>query len=112
MLSVAADCPVYRDAAQAICRRHRSDARGCLFLILVFAALIYRYTRTLALCLTVLAVATVALRFLADQQRLPTLAFLSQGLRFIAMVVAMVARFSEVLRARSASSDLVMGAIC
>jgi hypothetical protein len=79
---------------------------------LVFAALIYRYTRTLALCLTVLAVATVALRFLADQQRLPTLAFLSQGLRFIAMVVAMVARFSEVLRARSASSDLVMGAIC
>jgi len=88
--------------------------RGSLFLTLVFATLIYalRYTRTLAFCLTVLGVATVALRFLADQQRLPTLAFLSQGLSFIAMVVAMVAMFSEVLRARSASSDLVMGAVC
>jgi len=88
--------------------------RGSLFLILVFATLIYslRYTRTLALCLTVLGVAAVALRFLADQQRLPTLAFLSQGLSFIAMVVARVAMFSEVLRARGASSDLVMGAVC
>ncbi|MBV8135445.1 MAG: hypothetical protein JO121_07385 [Deltaproteobacteria bacterium] len=87
---------------------------GSLFPILVFATLIYafRYTRALALCLTVLGVAAVTLRFLADQQRLPTLEFLSQGLSFIAMVVAMVAMFSEVLRARSASRDLVMGAIC
>ena len=36
--------------------------RGSLFLTLVFATLIYalRYTRTLAFCLTVLGVATVA----------------------------------------------------
>src|SRR5215469_10001328 len=39
-------------------------------------------------------------------------AFLCHGLSFIAMIVAMVAMFSEVLRARSASSDLVMGAVC
>ena len=84
------------------------------FLIFVFGTLIYafRHIRSLALCLTVLGVATVTLRFLADQQRAPTLAFLCHGLSFIAMVVAMVAMFSEVLRARSASSDLVMGAVC
>jgi len=87
---------------------------GSFFLILVFATLIYafRHIRTLALCLTLLGVATVILRFLADQRRIPNLEILSQGLSFIAMIVAMVAMFSEVLRARSASSDLVMGAIC
>jgi voltage-gated potassium channel len=87
---------------------------GSIFLILVFGTLIYafRHIRRLALCLTVLGAATVTLRFLADQRRVPTLELLSQGLSFIAMVVAMVAMFSEVLRARSASSDLVMGAVC
>src|SRR5262249_192723 len=87
---------------------------GGFFLILVFLTLIYafRHVRSLALCLTVLGVATVALRFLADQWRVPALEILSQGLSFIAMIVAMVAMFSEVLRARSASSDLVTGAVC
>jgi hypothetical protein len=47
----------------------------------------------------------VTLRFLADQRHVPSLAILSQGLSFIAMIVAMVAMFSEVLRARSASFD-------
>jgi hypothetical protein len=87
---------------------------GSFFLILVFGTLIYafRNIRALALCLTVLGMGTVTLRFLADQRRLPTLEFLSQGLSFIAMIVAMVAMFSEVIRARRASSDLVMGAVC
>jgi Ion channel len=87
---------------------------GSLFLILVFGTLIYAFShiRSLALCLTVLGVTTVTLRFLADQLQVPTLEFLSHGLSFIAMIVAMVAMFSEVLRARSASSDLVMGAVC
>jgi len=84
------------------------------FLIVVFATLIYafRHIRTLTFFLTGLGVATVTLSFLADQWRAPTLEFLSHGLSFIAMIVVMVAMFSEVLRARSASSDLVMGAVC
>ena len=87
---------------------------GSFLLILVLAALVYafRHIRSLAFCLTVLGVAAVTLRLLADQWHFPTLEILSQGLSFIVMIVAMVAMFSEVLRARSASSDLVMGAIC
>jgi len=87
---------------------------GGFFLILVFGTLIYafRHIRSLALCLTVLGIATVTLRVLADQRRLPALELLSQGLSFIAMIVAMVTMFSEVLRARRASSDLVIGAVC
>jgi hypothetical protein len=37
----------------------------------------------------------VTLRFLADQRHVPTLAILSQGLSFIAMIVAMVTMFSR-----------------
>jgi hypothetical protein len=87
---------------------------GGFFLTVVFATLIYalRHICKLALCLIVLGVATVTLRFWADQRHLPKLEFFSQGLSFIAMVVAMVAIFSEVFRARSASSDLVIGAVC
>ena len=84
------------------------------FLLFVFGTLIYafRHIRSLAFSLIVLGVAAVTFRFLADQWRAPTLEFLSHGLSFIAMIVVMVAMFSEVLRARSASSDLVMGAVC
>jgi hypothetical protein len=68
---------------------------GGFFLLLVFGTLIYAFChiRSLAFCLTVLGVATVTLRFLADQRHVPTLAILSQGLSFIAMIVAMVAMF-------------------
>src|SRR6516165_9708113 len=71
---------------------------GGFFLVLVFAALLYalRHIRTLALCLTIRGVATVMLRLLAGQWRVPTLEFLSQGLSCIAMILAMVAMFSEV----------------
>jgi hypothetical protein len=84
------------------------------FLLFVFGTLIYAFghIRSLALCLAVLGVATVALSFLADHWRAPTLEFLSHGLSFIAMILVMVVMFSEVLRARSASADLVMGAVC
>ena len=87
---------------------------GGFFLTVVFATLInaLRHICKLALCLIVLGVATVTLRFWADQRHLQKLEFFNQGLSFIAMVVAMVAIFSEVLRARSASSDLVIDAVC
>jgi voltage-gated potassium channel len=87
---------------------------GGFFLLLVFGTLIYafRHNRSLAFCLTVLGIIAVTLRFLADQRHVPILAIISQGSSFIAMIVAMVAMLSEVLRARSASSDLVMGAVC
>jgi Ion channel len=85
-----------------------------VFLLLVFLTLIYafRHVRRLAVCLTILAVTAVTLRFGADHWQGPELDMLSLAPSFIAMVVAGVAILSEVLRARSASSDLVIGAVC
>src|SRR5262245_30686097 len=61
---------------------------GGFFLILVFGTLIYafRHIRSLALRLTVLGIATVTLRVLADQRHLPAPELLSQALSFIAMI--------------------------
>jgi hypothetical protein len=85
-----------------------------IFLFLVFLTLIYafRHVRLLAGGLTVLAVLAVTLRLAADHWQLPELELLSLGPSFIAMVLVIVAILSEVLRARSASSDLVIGAVC
>jgi Ion channel len=54
----------------------------------------------------------VTLRFAADQWWLTRLEIISQGSALIAMVLVIAAILSEVLRARSASSDLVIGAVC
>ena len=64
------------------------------------------------MCLTILAVIAVRLCFAADHWQVPELDILSLAPSFIAMVVAAVAILSEVLRARSASSDLVIGGVC
>ena len=56
-----------------------------------------------AVCLTILTVIAVTLRFSADHWQVPELDILSLAPSFIAMVVAAVAMLSEVLRARSAS---------
>jgi hypothetical protein len=87
---------------------------GGVFLLLLFLTLIYafRQVRLLAVGLTVLAVLAVTLRLAADHWQLPKLDLLSLGPSFLAMVLAIVAILSEVLRARSASSDLVIGAVC
>lgn len=87
---------------------------GSVFLLLVFLTLIYafRHVRRLAVGLTILAVIGVTLRFAADHWQVPKLDILSLAPSFIAMVVAGVAILSEVLRARSASSDLVIGGVC
>ena len=79
------------------------------FLTTIYA---FRHIRRLAACLIVLAVMSVTLYFVAHYERLLVLQIISQGANFIAMVLVMIAIFSEVLRARSASSDLVIGAVC
>jgi hypothetical protein len=85
-----------------------------VFLIILFLTVIYafRHIRLLAACLTVLALSSVTLRFAADHWGLPPLALASQALNFIAMALVAVAILSEVLRAQSVSSDLVIGAVC
>jgi hypothetical protein len=90
------------------------DLPGSVLLLIVFLTVIYafRHIRRLAACLTGLAVISMTLRFAADYWRLSTPEVISQGLSFIAMVLVMIAILSEVLRARSASSDLVIGAVC
>jgi hypothetical protein len=82
--------------------------------LLIFLALIYafRHVRSLAAVLTVLAVFSVTSRLAGDHWGLSTLEIVSQGLSFIAMVLVIVALLSEVLRARTASTDLVIGAVC
>src|SRR5215469_1984771 len=83
-------------------------------LVMVFLTVIYafRHIRRLATCLTVLALISITLRFAADYWRLSVPEIISQGSSFIAMVLVMIAILAEVLRARSASSDLVIGAVC
>ena len=87
---------------------------NAVLLIILFLSVIYafRHIRLLAACLTVLALSSVTLRFAADDWRLPALEIASHALNFIAMVLVAIAILSEVLRARSASSDLVIGAVC
>jgi hypothetical protein len=87
---------------------------GGWFLLLVFVTAIYafRHARRLAVCLTILAVISVGLRFAADHWWLTNLEVISQGASLVAMILVIVAILSEVLRARSASSDLVIGAVC
>lgn len=84
------------------------------FLILTFLAVLYafRHTSTFLLCLALLATSGVATRFAADHWQIPALLMLSYGVSFLVMVMVMVAILSEVLRAQTVSSDLVVGAVC
>jgi hypothetical protein len=90
------------------------DLSGGVFLLIVYVTVIYafRRVRLLAIWLTVLASVSVTLRFAADHWWLTNLELISQGFSLIAMILVNVAILSEVLRARSASSDLVIGAVC
>ena len=85
-----------------------------LFLALIFGTVIYafRHIRHLALCLSVLGVIVVITRVLADYSQLFIFELLSHGLSFVAMVLVMIAMLSEVLRSHTASTDLVIGAVC
>jgi len=84
-----------------------------VLLLLVYLSVIYafRHSHALAVCLTLLALGSVTLRLEADPWW-PHVGVVGQGLNFVAMVLVAIAIFFEVLRARSASSDLVTGAVC
>jgi hypothetical protein len=90
------------------------DVPSVVSLLIVFLTAIYafRHVRRLAACLAVLAAISLTLRFIVRHWWLSVLEIMSQGSNFIAMVLVMIAILSEVLRARSASSDLVIGAVC
>jgi hypothetical protein len=90
------------------------DLPSGVFLLLVFLASIYafRHNRRLVVCLMVLAVVSVTLRFEADRWSEIAFDIVSQAASFTAMTLMMIAILSEVLHARSASSDLVIGAVC
>jgi len=84
-----------------------------VLLLIVYLAVIYafRHLRRFVACLILLALGSVTLRLVANHWW-PPLDFVSQGLNFVAMVLVAIAILSEVLRSRSASSDLVIGAVC
>jgi hypothetical protein len=90
------------------------DLPGGVFLLVAFLAIIYAFRGTLrlAICLTFLGAISVMLRFAADHWTLTNLEIVSQASSLIAMILVIIAILSEVLRARSASSDLVIGAVC
>jgi Ion channel len=90
------------------------DLSGGMFLLLVFLTVIYafRHIRRLAICLTILAAISVTLRFAADLRSLTNLEIISQASALIAMILVVRAILSEVLRARTASTDMVIGAVC
>ena len=85
-----------------------------LFLILVFLAVIYafRHLRNLAIAFAVLGGIAVIARFAGDHWQLLDFLVISHALSLVAMLLVMVEMLSEVLRARSASTDLVIGAVC
>jgi hypothetical protein len=90
------------------------DLPGGLLRLIVFLTLIYAFRHALrfAICLTVLLAISLTLRFAADNWLLANLEIIGQGAGLIALILVIVAIFSEVLHARSASSDLVIGAVC
>jgi hypothetical protein len=91
----------------------RSEPTG-LFILLIFGCVIFafRHIRPLALSMAVLGAAIVVLRYVGDEWQLLPAEIASHALSLIAMVMVMTVMLSEVLRARTASTDLVLGAVC
>jgi hypothetical protein len=91
-----------------------SDLPSGVFELIVFLTFIYAFRGAprLALCLALLETISVTLRFAGDRWQLTHLEFISLSSSLIAMILVIVAILSEVLRARSASSDLVILAVC
>jgi len=92
----------------------RSFDVDSVLLLIVYLTAVYafRNIHRMAGCLSILAAISVTLRFAADHWGLFAPEIISHGLGFIAMVLIMIAVFSEVLHARTASTDLVIGAVC
>jgi len=85
-----------------------------LFLILVFLTVIYafRHIRSLTIALVALGTIAVVTRFAGDHLQVFAFLAISHAFSLVAMLLVMVEMLSEVLRARSASTDLVIGAVC
>lgn len=85
-----------------------------IFVALVFLSVIYafRHVRSLAISLAVLGGSAVTFRLMGNYGQSSSFLIMSHVLSFIAMVLVMIAMLSEVLRARTASTDLVIGAVC
>ncbi len=85
-----------------------------LFLALIFGTVIYAFwhIRRLVVWVTVLGVIVVITRVVADHTQIFAFEMISHALSFVVMVMVMMAMLSEVLRARTASTDLVIGAVC
>ena len=62
--------------------------------------------------MTILAVGAVTLRFAGSYWQILQLDVMSHSMSFLAMVLVMIVMLFEVLRARTASADLVIGAVC
>jgi hypothetical protein len=84
------------------------------FMVLVFVTVVYafRHIAGLALSLTILGVGAVTLRIAGGYWQILTLEVTSHAMSCLAMLLVMVAMLSEVLRARTASTDLIIGAVC
>jgi len=87
---------------------------GGTYELVLFLAVIYAFrdVRGLLAALIALAMLSVTLRSLGDHWRLLTFEIASQGLNLFAMVLVSVVLLSEVLSARTVSTDLVIGAAC
>jgi len=88
--------------------------RGNLLPVLVLLATIYafRHRRILFLFLATLGFGIVGLRFGATVAQRADLLVIGHGLGFVMMSVVVVEILTEVLRAKTASTDLVIGAVC
>ena len=85
-----------------------------IFLIVVIATVVYafRHRRNLTIALVVLGAIAVITRLAGDHWQFLNLLVISHASSLILMLLVMVEMLSEVLRARSASTDLVIGAVC
>ena len=85
-----------------------------LFVLLVFVAVIYafRHIRSLAISIIVLGGTAVTFRFIGNHWQSQAFLIIGHFSTFVAMVIAMIAMLSEVLRARKASTDIIIGAVC
>jgi len=84
------------------------------YVLVLFLAMIYAFRNLLGLlaALIPLAVLSIILRLVGDHWRLLPFEIASQALNLVAMVLVSVALLSQVLGARTASTDLVIGAAC
>ena len=85
-----------------------------IFLLLLFAAVIYafRHRRRLVVWLALLGLGSMSARIVTIPSQQDNLYIIGHGLAFLLMVIVLVAILGEVLRTRTVTTDLVVGAVC